>query len=127
MKLCTIVLLVGAIQGASATELSALRGRRATIIEQEDARDITTEQARRKVLLLLKDFEAWAEVHDVELELRSRAYTSSPNNVDNLDDPLSVNRCPLFYEDNADELCLIDLKSTEVWSTSVLFCRYLCE
>ena len=127
MKLLTTVLFVCAIQGARATELSELRGRAATIIEQGDARDITTEQARRKVQLLLVDFEAWGEAHDVELERRSRAYTSSPDNVDNVDDPLSVNRCPLFYEDNADELCLIDLKRTEVWSMSVLFCRYLCE
>ena len=127
MKLLTTVLLVGALQGVRATELSELRGRRATIVEQEDAREITTEQARRKVQLLLTDFEAWAEGHEVELELRSRTYTSSPDNVDEVDDPLSVNRCPLFYEDDADELCLIDLKRTEVWSASILFCRYLCE
>ena len=124
MKLLTTALLVCAISGASTTELSELRERGATIIEQEDARDITTEQARRKVQLLLKDFEAWAEAHDVELELRARAYTSSRDSVD---DPMTVNRCPLFYEDDADELCLIDLKRTEVWSASVLFCRYLCE
>ena len=127
MRLLTTALLVCAIPGASTKELSELRGRAATIIEQEDARDITTEQARRKVQLLLKDFEAWAEAHDVELELRSRAYSSSPNNVDNVDDAMTVNRCPLFYEDDVDELCLIDLKRSEVWSTSVLFCRYLCE
>ena len=124
MKPLTTVVLVGALQGAGATELTELRGRAATIVEQQGAREITTEQARRKVQLLLKDFEAWAEAHTVELELRSRAYTSSPDDVD---DPLSVNRCPLFYEDDADELCLIDLKRSEVWSMSVLFCRYLCE
>ena len=124
MKLLTTALLVCAIPGASTTELFELRGRAATIIEQEDARDITTEQARRKVQLLLKDFEAWAEARDVDLELRSRSYSSSSESVD---DAMTVNRCPLFYEDDVDELCLIDLKRSEVWSTSVLFCRYLCE
>ena len=124
MKLLTTALLVCAILGASTTELSELRGRAATIIEQQDARDITTEQARRKVQLLLKDFEAWAEARDVDLELRSRSYSSSSESVD---DAMTVNRCPLFYEDDVDELCLIDLKRSEVWSTSVLFCRYLCE
>ena len=127
MKLLTTALLVCAIQGASASELSQLRGRAATIMKQEDAQEITTEQARRKVQLLVKDFEAWAESHDVELELKSRTYTSSPDEPGEVDDPLSVNRCPLFYEGNADELCLIDLKRTEVWGGSVLFCRYLCE
>ena len=127
MKLLTTMVLVCALQGARATELAELRGRSATIVEQQNAREITTEQARRKVQLLLKDFEAWAEAHTVELELRARTYTSSSDNVDDLDDPLSVHRCPLFYADDADELCLIDLKRTEVWKASVLFCRYLCE
>ena len=127
MKLLTTVVLVGALQGAGAIELAELRGRAATIVTQQGAREITTEQARRKVQLLLKDFEGWAEAHTVELELRSRAYTSSPDDVDEVDGPLSVHRCPLFYEDDADELCLIDLKRTEVWSARILFCRYLCE
>ncbi len=127
MKLLTTVLLVCALQGARATELAELRGRAATIIEQEDAQEITTEQARRKVQLLLKDFEAWAEAHDVELTIRSRTYTASPDEADEVEDPLTVNRCPLFYQDNADELCLIDLKRTELWGASVLLCRYLCE
>ncbi len=127
MKLLTTALLVCALQGALATELAELRGRAATIIEQEDAQEITTEQARRKVQLLLKDFEAWAEAHDVELTIRNRIYTSSPDKADEVEDPLTVNRCPLFYQDNADELCLIDLKRTELWGASVLLCRYLCE
>ena len=127
MKLLTTVALVCSLQGARATELSELRGRAATIVAQEDAREITTEQARRKVQLLLKDLEAWAEAHAVELELRTHTYASSPDNVDEVDDPLTVNRCPLFYEHDADELCLIDLKRTALWGVSVLFCRYLCE
>jgi hypothetical protein len=40
---------------------------------------------------------------------------------------MAVDRCELFYEDDVDELCLIDLKRSEVWGASVLFCRYLCE
>lgn len=127
MKLLTTALLVCALRGALATELAELRGRAATIIEQEDAQEITTEQARRKVQLLLKDFEAWAEAHDVELTIRNRTYTASPDKADEVEEPLTVNRCPLFYQDNADELCLIDLKRTELWGASVLLCRYLCE
>lgn len=124
MKFLATVVLVWILQGGGAAELSELRGRAATIVEQEDAREITTEQARRKVQLLLEDFEAWAEAHDVELELRSRAHTSP---TDNVDDSMAVDRCELFYEDDVDELCLIDLKRSEVWGASVLFCRYLCE
>lgn len=130
MKLLTTVLLVCTLQGARATELAELRGRAAVIFEQEDAQEITTEQARRKVQLLLNDFEAWADAHAVELELRSRVYASSPDHVDNVDgddDAMTVNRCPLFYEDDVDELCLIALKRSEVWGASVVFCRYLCE
>ena len=118
------IALVWTLQGADAPELSELRGRARTIAEQEGAREITTEQARRNVQLLLKDFEAWAEAHDVELEIRSRVYTSSQ---DDIDDSMAVDRCELFYEDDVDELCLIDLKRSEVWGASVLFCRYLCE
>jgi len=127
MKLLSTVLLVCALRATLATELAELRGRAALIIEQEDAQEITTEQARRKVQLLLKDFEAWADAHAVELQRRSRTYTSSPDNVDDGDDVMAVNWCPLFYEDDGDELCLIDLKHSEVWGASVLFCRYLCE
>ena len=124
MKFLATVALVWTIQGAGAMGLSELRGRAATIVKRQDAQEITTEQARRKVQLLLKDFEAWADAHAVELELKSRAYTSS---ADGVDDAMAVNRCPLFYEDDVDELCLIDLKRSEVWSASVVFCRYLCE
>jgi hypothetical protein len=124
MKMLVTIALVWTLQGADAPELSELRGRAATIAEQEGDREITTEQARRKVQLLLKDFEAWAEAHDVELEIRSRVYTSSQ---DDIDDSMAVDRCELFYEDDVDELCLIDLKRSEVWGASVLFCRYLCE
>ena len=127
MKLLTTVLLACALQGAHATELSELRDRAAVIFEQKDAQEITTEQARRKVQLLLKDFEAWAEAHAVELELKSRTYTSSSNSVGDGENAMAVNRCPLFYEDEVDELCLVDLKRSEAWSASVLFCRYLCE
>ncbi|GMR22960.1 MAG: hypothetical protein BMS9Abin37_1345 [Acidobacteriota bacterium] len=130
MKLLSTVLLVCALQGARATELTELRSRAAAIIEQEDAREITTEQARRKVQLLLKDFEAWADAHAVELELKSRGYTSPPDNpddVDDGDDAMAVNLCPLFYYDDSEELCLIDLKRSEVWSASMLLCRYVCE
>ena len=127
MKLLPTALLTCALQGALATELAELRGRAAAIFEQEDAQEITTEQARRKVQLLLNDFEAWADTHAVELERRSRAYTSSPDSIDDGDDAMAVNWCPLFYEDDVDELCLIDLKHSEVWGASVVLCRYLCE
>jgi len=124
MKLLATVLLVWTLQGDRDSELSELRGRGATIEEQEDAQEITTEQARRKVQLLLKDFEAWAEAYDVDLELKSRAFTSS---ADDGSDFMAVDRCALFYENDADALCLVDLKRSEVWGASVLFCRYLCE
>ena len=130
MKFLMTLLLGCALQNASDTELSELRDRADTIIEQEHTQEITTEQARRQVQLLLKDFEAWAKVNNVDLKLKSRTYASSPDgpNVSaESDEPLTVNRCPLFFEDDTNELCLIDLKRTEIWGVSILFCRYLCE
>jgi len=117
---------VCALQGSRAEELTELRARAAEIRSRLSAEEITAEQARRRVQLLVNSFTAWSEAHDVELELRARTFTSTSPTTE-VDDPLTVNRCSLFYDDDSDELCLIDLKRTEIWGTKVLFCRYLCE
>lgn len=130
MKLITVLLLAfGTLQGSRKSELSEFRERASVIGEQADSREITTEQARRRVQLLVKELEAWAEEKDVDLELRTRTLTASgePDS-----EPLSVNACSLFYDtpedaEAADELCLINLERSEIWGTAVLFCRYLCE
>ena len=132
MRIIAALLLAIGLQGTRPTELAELRGRASTIAEQADAHEITNEQARRQVQLLVTDFEAWAETHDMKLELRTRTVAGSAEQVD---EPLSVDRCMLFFEERAvgtkpdpeTELCLIDLKHSEIWGTSVLFCRYLCE
>lgn len=120
-----LAMILWTLQGNTATaNLSELRARADTIIEQRDAREITTEQARRKVQLLLNDLVQWAEESAVRLEIRSRIYTEPELDPKN---PLTVNRCQLFYEEDRDELCPIDLSRSELWSGTVLFCRYLCE
>jgi hypothetical protein len=124
MKLAAGVLLVFALQGVGSSELEALRERAAAIREQENANEITTEQARRRVQLVVRDLEAWADEHDAELELKTRTYTPASEAIDA---PLSVDRCSLFFEDDGEELCLVDVERTEIWGAKVLFCRYLCE
>lgn len=126
MKLVATIVLLFAVQQGRVTELIELRGRAKTIRERRSSDEITEAQARRRVQLLLQDFEAWATTHGVELELRTRTLTpaSSPTPTESL----SVDQCSLFYDDDTnDELCLIDLKRSEAWGVSILFCRYLCE
>ena len=123
MKLFVAVMLGIVFQSTRASELTELRDRAATIREQVSEEEIPAELARRRVERVVRDFERWSETHEVDLELRSRTHASS---VD-ADEPLSVNQCDLFFEDDARELCLLDLMRTEIWGATVLFCRYLCE
>lgn len=119
-----LVTLLLTIQGDPASELAELRARADTILEQRDAREITMEQGRRQVQLLLKNLVRWADDHGARLEVRSRTYTE-----EELDpaDPLAVDRCQLFYEETGESLCPLDLRRSELWSGTVLFCRFLCE
>jgi hypothetical protein len=124
MWLLLIAVLVAPTQSDPSTELSELRARASTIHAQESAGEITREQMRRKVELLLKDFQAWTEAHDVSPEIRNRTHT-----VKQFDpaEPLTVDRCSPFFDENREKLCLLDLKRSELWGGTVLFCRYFCE
>ncbi len=124
MRFLIVAALLLPTQSDKSAELAELRSRATTIVEQEASEEITDEEARRQVQLLLEDFAAWTEAHDARPEIRSRTHA-----VENVDpaDPLTVNRCALFYDENREELCLIDLERSELWGGTVLFCRYFCE
>jgi hypothetical protein len=124
MRLLLVAVLLARTQSDPSAELSELRARASTITTQESAGEITREQARRKVELLLKDFQAWTEAHGVSPEIRNRTHT-----VKQLDpaDPLTVDRCSPFFDEDREQLCLLDLSRSELWGGTVLFCRYFCE
>jgi len=105
-------------------ELSELRDEARTILEDRQALEITTSEARRKVQLLLNEFRAWADRHDVELQSRVRQYRSPEAELDEM---LTADRCPLFFEEELNELCPLDLGRSEVWGGKVVHCRYDCE
>lgn len=124
MRLALFVALFLACYASTSADLLQFRERASAIIENKDAEEITIEQARRSVQLLLKDFVAWAKTNDFHPEFRSRTYTVT---ADDPTDPLSIERCPLVFDEKRDELCLFDLQRSELWGGTVLFCRYLCE
>lgn len=127
MKLLLLVLLAGFLPQDDPPEqdepLDALRGRAEKIIEQNQSLEIDTVTARRRVQLLLKDMEAWAEESEIELETRTKTYRSPAKR---LDEPLTADRCPLFFEEELQDLCPLDLARSEVWGVDAVFCRYLC-
>ncbi len=104
-------------------ELAKLRDRAEAIIDETQSLEINLREARRKVQLLLKDLEAWAEDNDVELTERTRTYGEPAKDMD---EPLTADRCPLFFEEELEELCPLDLARSEVWGGEVVFCRYRC-
>ena len=124
MKLVLAVALLLVAQNDGSAELSDLRARATHLNEQESSGEISTEEMRRKVQLLLKDFEAWTEANGTQPEIRSRTYTVKQFDAA---DPLTIDRCSPFFDTNRKELCLLDLKRSEVWGGTVLFCRYFCE
>ena len=105
-------------------ELAELYDKAESIIEKSQSLEITMEQARRNVQLLLRDMQAWAESFDVELSRETRTY-SSPLKQNGK--PLTADRCPLFFEEELHKLCPLDLARSEVWGGEVAFCRYYCE
>jgi hypothetical protein len=106
-----------------ANELSQLQDRAEKILSQNQENEITTFEARRKVQLLLKDLEKWSAKHDVELERRTRTFSSPAVGSNEI---LTADRCPLFYEEKLKRLCPLDFSRSEVWGASIVFCRYLC-
>jgi hypothetical protein len=104
-------------------ELEDLQRRAEKILTQNQQNEITTFEARRKVQLLLKDLEKWSEKHQVELDRRTRTFSSPAVGSGEV---LTADRCPLFYEEKLKRLCPLDFSRSEVWGASVVFCRYLC-
>lgn len=124
MNLLLLALLGCFSQQEDATDpIEVLRDRAEKIIEQNQSLEIDTVTARRRVQLLLKDMKSWAEENDVELETRTKTYRSPAKK---LDEPLTADRCPLFFEENLEDLCPLDLAHSEVWGIDAVFCRYLC-
>ena len=123
MKLLFTLVALILLQTEQADELSELRERAETIIEDSSSLEIDMVEARRKVQLLLKDLEKWGETYDYELETRARTYNTPAKEINEI---LSVDRCPPFFEKDLDELCPLDMARSEVWGGKVVFCRYLC-
>ncbi len=122
MKLFFTLVLV-LLQTGQADELSKLRERAEAIIEDSSSLEIDMVEARRKVQLLLKDLKKWSETYDYELQARTRTYSNPAKQIDEL---LTAERCPLFFEKDLEELCPLDMARSEVWGGKVVFCRYLC-
>jgi hypothetical protein len=100
-----------------------LQTRAREIVRKNQANEITTVEARRQVQLLLKDLKKWSEDENVELQTRTRVF-STPATARG--EVLTVDRCALFYEEDLERLCPLDITRSEVWGASVVFCRYVC-
>jgi hypothetical protein len=107
----------------SASSQEGLQERAREILRKREGNEITTTEARRRVQLLLKDLRRWAEAESVELETRTRVFSTPATGRD---EPLTVDRCALFYEEGLEELCPLDVSRSETWGGSVIFCRYVC-
>lgn len=124
MKLLLAFVFLLIAQSDGSAELSELRAREKSLSKQESSGEITNEELRRKVQLLLEDFERWTKANGAKPEIRSRTFTAKELDAA---DPLTVDRCSPFFDTNREELCLLDLKRSELWGGTVLFCRYFCE
>lgn len=107
----------------AARERAKLVERGEEILRQTQENEITLVTARRRVQLLLKDLKKWAETHELELKPHTRTYSSPSVGVN---EDLTADRCPLFYEEDLEHFCPLDLSRSEVWGTMVVFCRYWC-
>ncbi|TDI46525.1 MAG: hypothetical protein E2P02_04845 [Acidobacteria bacterium] len=123
MKLLFMSLAFVLLQTEQADELSELRERAETIIEDISSLEIDMVQASRKVQLLLKDLKKWGKTYDVELEVRARTHSTPAKPFKEV---LTADRCALFFEKDLEELCPLDLSRSEVWGGEIVFCRYLC-
>ena len=100
-----------------------LQARAREIVRKNQDNEITISEARRQVQLLLKDLKKWAEGEGVELQTRTRIFSTpatAPGEV------LTVDRCAIFYEENMERLCPLDVSRSEIWGAAVVFCRYVC-
>lgn len=119
MTFAGIVLLLFLV----ASPQEELQARAREIVRKNQDNEITTTEARRQVQLLLKDLKKWSEAEGVELQTRTRVFSTPATGRG---EALSVDRCALFYEETLERLCPLDVTRSEVWGASVVFCRYVC-
>jgi len=115
------IVLLALFLGASPQEELQTRARE--IVRKNQEREITTSEARRQVQLLLKDLKKWSEAEGLELQTRTRVFgtpATAPGEF------LTVDRCALFYGDDLERLCPLDVSRSEIWGAAVVFCRYVC-
>jgi hypothetical protein len=107
----------------AAASQEELQTRAREIVRKNQEGEITTSEARRQVQLLLKDLKKWSEREGVDLETRTRIFNTPATAPDEV---LTVDRCALFYEEDLEDLCPLDVSRSEIWGAVVLFCRYVC-
>jgi hypothetical protein len=100
-----------------------LQARAREIVRKNQDNKMTTSEARRQVQLLLKDLKKWSEGEGIELQIRTRLFNTPATARGEV---LSVDRCALFYEEDLERLCPLDVSRSEIWGASVVFCRYVC-
>lgn len=100
-----------------------LQTRAREIVRRNQDNEITTSEARRQVQLLLKDLKKWSANEGIELQTRTRLFNTPATGPGEM---LTVDRCALFYEENLERLCPLDVSRSEVWGAAVVFCRYAC-
>jgi hypothetical protein len=115
------ILLLALFLGSSPQE--ELQARAKEIVRKNQDNEIPISEARRQVQLLLKDLKKWAEGEGVELQTRTRIFSTPATAPGEM---LSVDRCAIFYEENMERLCPLDVSRSEIWGAAVVFCRYVC-
>jgi hypothetical protein len=100
-----------------------LQERAEEILRKNQASEITTGEARRRVQLLLKDLKTWSAARGDSLIRRTRTFSTPATGRGEV---LTAHRCPLFFEEDLSRLCPLDMSRSEVWGATVVFCRYYC-
>ncbi len=112
-----LALSLGVVQPAE------LQTRAREIVRKNQDGEITTSEARRQVQLLLKELKAWSKGEGIELQTRTSIFNMPATAPGEL---LTVDRCPLFHEEDLKRLCPLDVSHSEVWGAAVVFCRFVC-
>jgi hypothetical protein len=115
------ILVLAIFLGAVQPEALEMRARE--IVRKNQDGEITFSEARRQVQLLVKELKAWSKEEGVALQTRTTIFAAPATGPG---EPLTVDRCPLFHEEDLKRLCPLDVSRSEVWGAAVVFCRFEC-
>ncbi len=103
--------------------LDTFRDQARDILRGVRDRDLTLEEARRRVERLRRDLVSFGETQGWAPRRRTLEITiQRPDRLG----PNLTDDCPLFFEEALVRFCPLDLGGSEIWGNQVVVCGYAC-